>query len=384
VSPPPRVLLAPDKFKGSLGAREVAAALARGLRRTLPGAELVERPVADGGEGTVDMVLGAGFGLRTCTVPGPLGEPVTARYAVGDGAAVVEMSAAAGLALLPPPGPTPDTARRASTAGVGRLLADALAAAARRVVIGVGGSATTDGGAGALVALGARVLTADGRDVPPGGAALGDAARLDTTGLDPRAAGAELLVACDVDNPLTGPAGAAAVYGPQKGATAADVALLDAALGRWADVVAAATGRDLRDLPGAGAAGGLAFGLAAVLGARPTPGVRLLADLTGLTAEVRGAALVVVGEGSLDAQSLRGKGPVGLAAIAREAGTPVVAVAGRSLLSEAEAAAAGFAAVHPLTALEPDEDRCRADAAELLEVIGARIGADLAGASTRS
>jgi glycerate kinase len=300
---------------------------------------------------------------------------VTARYALRGDTAVLETASAAGLGLLAPSGPTPDTALQASTAGVGRLVVDALDAGAGRLVVGVGGSATTDGGAGALAALGARVLDGDGRDVGPGGAGLARAARLDTAGLDPRPAGAELLVACDVDNPLTGPAGAAAVYGPQKGATPAEVARLDAALGRWADVVAEATGRDLRDLPGAGAAGGLAFGLAAVLGARLTPGVRLLSDLTGVTGAVRDAALVVVGEGSLDPQSLRGKGPVGLAAIARAAGTPVVAVAGRTLLSAAEAAAAGFAAVHALTDLEPDEARCRTDAAALLERVGERIGA---------
>ncbi|SFL43927.1 glycerate kinase [Geodermatophilus ruber] len=373
----PRIVLAPDKFKGSLTAPEVAAALTRGLRRALPAADVVAQPIADGGEGTVEMVLAAGFTARTCTVPGPLGEPVPARYALRGDTAVAEMAAAAGLALLPPPGPTEETALRATTLGVGRLVADALGAGARRIVLGVGGSATTDGGAGALVGLGARVLAADGRDVGPGGAALADAVRLDLAGLDPRLAGAELVVACDVDNPLTGPDGAAAVYGPQKGATPAAVARLDAALARWADVVAAATGADRRDAPGAGAAGGIAFGLAGVLGARLTPGVRLLTGLTGFADAVRGAALVVVGEGSLDAQSLRGKGPVGLAALAREAGTPVVAVAGRSLISADEARAAGLDAVHTLTGIEPDEARCMREAAALLEVVGRRIGEGL-------
>jgi glycerate kinase len=376
-----RIVLAPDKFKGSLTAPEVAAALTRGLRQTLPDAEVVEQPIADGGEGTVEMVLTAGFTARTCVVPGPLGEPVTARYAVRGDTAVVEMSAAAGLALLPPPGPTEGTALSATTLGAGRLVADALDAGARRVVIGVGGSATTDGGAGALVGLGARVLTAEGADVPPGGAALADAARLDLSGLDPRLAGAEVVVACDVDNPLTGPAGAAAVYGPQKGATPAAVARLDAALDRWADVVAAATGADLRDRPGAGAAGGIAFGLSSVLGARLTPGVGLLMELTGFAECVRGAALVVVGEGSLDAQSLRGKGPIGLAALARDAGTPVVAVAGRSLISPDEARAAGLGEIYALTDLEPDPARSMTEAAVLLEVVGRRIGAELRASS---
>ncbi|MGY1592235.1 glycerate kinase [Geodermatophilus sp. SYSU D00708] len=376
-----RIVLAPDKFKGSLTAPEVAAALTRGLRRTLPDAEVVEQPIADGGEGTVEMVLSAGFAARTCVVPGPLGDPVTARYAVRGETAVVEMSAAAGLALLPPPGPTEQTALSATTLGAGRMVADALDAGARRVVIGVGGSATTDGGAGALVGLGARVLTAEGDDVPPGGAGLASAALLDLSGLDPRLADTEVVVACDVDNPLTGPSGAAAVYGPQKGATPAAVARLDAALGRWADVVAAATGADLRDGPGAGAAGGIAFGLSSVLGARLTPGVGLLMELTGFAECVRGAALVVVGEGSLDAQSLRGKGPIGLAALAREAGTPVVAVVGRSLISPDEARAAGLGAVHALTDLEPDPARSMTDAAVLLETVGRRIGEELRASS---
>ncbi|MFW3168644.1 glycerate kinase [Geodermatophilus sp. CPCC 206100] len=373
-----RIVLAPDKFKGSLSAPEVAAALARGLRRSLPAAELVETPIADGGEGTVDLVLAHGFAPRTRAVPGPLGGSVPARYALRSDTAVLEMAAAAGLALLPPPGPTEATALRASTLGVGRLVADALDAGARRVVLGVGGSATTDGGAGALVGLGARVLAADGSEVPPGGAGLAEAVRLDLTGLDPRLARTELVLACDVDNPLTGPEGAAAVYGPQKGATPAAVARLDAALGRWADVVAAATGADRRDVPGAGAAGGIAFGLASVLGARLTPGVGLLLELTGFADTVRGAALVVVGEGSLDGQSLRGKGPVGLAAVARASGTPVVAVAGRNLLTPAQAAAAGLTAVHALTELEPDEARSMTEAAGLLETVGRRIGEQLA------
>ncbi|MBB3083660.1 glycerate kinase [Geodermatophilus sabuli] len=373
----PRIVLAPDKFKGSLSAAEVAAALARGLRRALPDAELVQTPIADGGEGTVDLVLAHGFTPRTCEVPGPLGQPVAARYAVRGDTAVAEMSAAAGLGLLPPPGPTERTALHATTLGVGRLVADALDAGARRVVLGVGGSATTDGGAGALVGLGARVLTADGAEVPPGGAVLATADRLDLSGLDPRLAGTELVVACDVDNPLTGPEGAAAVYGPQKGATPDAVATLDAALARWADVVAAATGADRRGEPGAGAAGGIAFGLSSVLGARLTPGVRLLLDLTGFADTVRGAALVVVGEGSLDAQSLRGKGPIGLAALAHEVGTPVVAAVGRSLISPEEARAAGLGATHPLTDLEPDPERCMTEAAALLETVGRRIGEDL-------
>jgi glycerate kinase len=377
-APRPRVVVAPDSFTGSVTAAEAAAALARGLRRGAPAAEVVEHPVADGGEGTVDLVLRHGFAPVAVHVAGPLETPVEARFAVRGGTAVVEMAAAVGLGLLPGP-PDDATARIASTAGVGELLAAALDGGARLLVLGVGGSATSDGGAGAVAALGARLLDAAGGPVGPGGAALLDLARLDLSGLDPRLWDVELLVACDVDNPLIGPSGAAAVYGPQKGATAGTVALLDRALTRWADVAAAGTGRDLRDLPGAGAAGGLGFGAAALLGARIVPGIAFLLELTGFPAAVRGADLVVVGEGRLDAQSLRGKGPLGVAATARATGAEVVAVAGRCDLTAREASGAGFAAVYELRDLEPDPARSMRRAAELLAAIGERIAADRLG-----
>jgi glycerate kinase len=374
----PLVVLAPDKFKGSLGADEVAAALARGLRRGLPGIRLRTHPIADGGEGTVAMVLAHGFEPVERTVQGPLGGSVRATYALRGEVAVVEMAAAAGLALLPG-SPDAASARAASTHGVGELIADALDRGARRVVLAVGGSATTDGGAGMAAALGARARTADGRAPAPGGTGLLDVQQLDLAGLDPRLAGATVLVACDVDNPLTGPSGAAAVYGPQKGADPAAVAELDRALAHWADVVAAATGRDLRDLPGAGAAGGLGFGAAAVLGARVVSGVEYLLELSGFRASVEGADLVVVGEGSLDEQSLRGKGPIGVAAVAVRAGVPVVAVAGRSLVGAAALREAGIDAVWTLAELEPDPARSMAGAAELLERTAVRIAAERLG-----
>ncbi|MGY1815623.1 glycerate kinase [Blastococcus sp. SYSU D00820] len=368
----PLVVLAPDTFKGSLAAPEVAAALGRGLRRRLPGVRLVERPVADGGEGTVDLLLRHGATPVTVPVHGPTGAPLPATYALRGDTAVVEMAAAAGLGLLPE-GPDDTTARTASTAGVGELVADALGRGTRRIVVAVGGSATTDGGAGLVTALGARIADADGRPVPPGGAGLLSAARLDLAGLDPRLAAVEVLVACDVDNPLLGPEGAAAVFGPQKGAGPATVALLDRGLTRWADLVAAATGEDLRDRPGAGAAGGLGFAAAALLGARIVSGVEYLLDVTGFADALAGADLVVVGEGSLDAQSLRGKGPVGVAVRAAAAGVPVVAVAGRCTAPAAELRASGIRAVHALADLEPDPARSMAQAAELLETVGERV-----------
>jgi glycerate 2-kinase len=373
--PSPLIVVAPDKFKGSLTAPDAAAALARGLRRRLPGVRVVEHPIADGGEGSVEMVLPHGFRPVSCEVHGPTGEPVTATYALRGDTALVEMAAAAGLGRLPGRAPDDRTARMASTYGVGELVRDALDRGARRVVLAVGGSATTDGGAGMVAALGARAWTTSGPVRTEGGAGLLDVERLELDGLDGRLADTTVVVACDVDNPLTGPSGAAAVYGPQKGATTGTVALLDRALGHWADVVAAASGHDLRDLPGAGAAGGLGFGAASLLGAEVRSGIDTLLDLSGFADTVAGADLVVVGEGSLDEQSLHGKGPIGVAAAAVRAGARVVAVAGRSTVAIERVRALGIDDVHTLTELEPDPERSMRHAADLLETTAERIAA---------
>jgi glycerate kinase len=371
----PLVVLAPDKFKGSLTAAQVADALGRGLRRHLPGVRLRVHPIADGGDGTVALVLDHGFEPVVRDVSGPVGGTVRATYALRGDTAIVEMAAAAGLSLVPG-GPDDRSARAASTFGVGELISDALDRGAGRIVLAVGGSATTDGGAGMVAALGARVVTRDGSAPTPGGEGLLGVERLELAGLDPRLESATVLVACDVDNPLTGVHGAAAVYGPQKGAASGTVRLLDRALDRWADVVAAATGRDLRELPGMGAAGGLGFGAAAVLGARVVSGVEYLLELSGFGESVAGADLVVVGEGSLDEQSLRGKGPVGVAGAAVRTGARVVAVAGRSAVDGERLRAAGISAVYTLAELEPDLGRSMAGAAGLLERIAARVVAD--------
>ena len=373
--PSPLVVVAPDKFKGSLSAADAAAALGRGLRRGLPAARVVEHPIADGGEGSVEMVLAHGFRPVSREVRGPTGAPVVATYALAGDTALVEMASAAGLGRLPGGAPDDRTARTASSYGVGELVRDALDRGARRIVLAVGGSATTDGGAGMVAALGARTFTASGPVLPEGGAGLLEVERLDPAGLDARLADATVVVACDVDNPLTGPSGAAAVYGPQKGAGAETVALLDRALGHWADVVAAATGRDLRDLPGAGAAGGLGFGAAALLGAEVRSGIDTLLDLSGFAGTLAGADLVIVGEGSLDAQSLHGKGPIGVAAAAVRAGARVVAVAGRSTVPLDRVRALGIDDVLTLTELEPDPERSMRHAAELLETTAERIAA---------
>ena len=282
-----RVVIAPDSFKGSLSAQAAAEAMARGVETVFPDAELRLVPIADGGEGTVDALVSATGGkLLETQVAGPLGEPVLARWGVlGDGVtAVIEMAAASGLSLVPAARRDP---RLTSTRGTGELLRAALDAGLRRLVVGIGGSATSDGGAGMARALGIRFLDPAGRELPEGGAALARLERIDLGGTDPRLAGAEILVACDVDNPLTGPRGAAAVYGPQKGATREAVAALELALERYARVGAIATGRDVASIPGAGAAGGLGAGLLLFTQARLRPGVEIVLEATRFDELVR-------------------------------------------------------------------------------------------------
>ncbi len=359
---PYRVVVAPDKFKGSLRADEVAAILAEVLARC-EGVEVVTHPVADGGEGTVDVAMAAGFDPVTVDVTGPLGRSVAATFAVRGEVAVIEMASAAGLALLPGP-PDPETAWSATTYGVGELIRAAVDRGATRVVVGAGGSATTDGGAAAVEALGTDVV------------ALGEQPQRSATPhgpLDPRLSEIDLVVACDVDNPLLGPAGAAAVYSPQKGADPRCVAALEGRMTAWADAVTAARGQDLRHTPGAGAAGGLAFGLVALAGARIVSGAELLLELTNFDEVAASADLVIVGEGSLDQQSLRGKGPVGVARTASKRGATVIAVTGRNELTELEQREAGLSAVYSLGDLENDPGVCMRDARRLLSTTANRI-----------
>jgi glycerate 2-kinase len=365
-----RVVVAPDKFKGSLSAVEAAEAIAAGLRAGRAGVHVVLAPVADGGDGTVDAAVAAGYRRVPVTVTGPTGEPVAATFASSGETAVVEMAEASGLRRLPDGRPAPLTA---TTYGTGQLIRAALDQGVRRVVLGVGGSATTDGGTGMASALGMRFLDARGEDLPPGGAALRDLHVVSTDGLDPRVSAVEIVVAGDVDNPLTGARGAAAVYGPQKGAGPADVEVLDQGLARLASVVADQFGVDLATMPGAGAAGGTAGGAVAFLGARIVSGIDLLLDLVGFPTALAAASLVVTGEGSLDEQSLAGKAPCGVARSARAAGVPVVAFVGRTQLDDDRARAAGFDEVHALTDVEPDLERCRREAAALLSALARRF-----------
>ncbi|MGW2460517.1 glycerate kinase [Streptomyces sp. NPDC001761] len=370
-----RVLIAADKFKGSLTAVQVAERVTAGLRRVVPDLRVEALPVADGGDGTVDAAVAAGFERREVRVAGPLGEEVTAAFALRGGTAVVEMAEASGLQRLPAGVFAPLTA---STYGSGELLRAALDAGARTIVFGVGGSATTDGGAGMLSALGARFLTEGGEPVPPGGGGLAGLARADLSGLDPRLSSVELVLASDVDNPLTGPKGAPAVYGPQKGASPDDVETLDAALAHFAKVLEAQTGpraAEYAAAPGAGAAGGIGYG-ALLLGARFRPGIEVMLDVLGFAPALERASLVITGEGSLDEQTLHGKAPAGVAAAARAAGKEVVAVCGRLALPAEALLRAGIARAYPLTSVEPDVARCIADAGPILERVAARLAED--------
>lgn len=323
-----RIVLAPDSFKGSLSAVEAAAAMAAGVHDAFPGADTLQVPVGDGGEGTVEAMVRATGGRRVpAQVTGPLGEPVQAFYGIlGDGrTAVVEMAAASGLALVPP---ERRDARRTTSQGTGELIAAALQARPQRLIIGIGGSATNDAGAGAMATLGARFLGAAGAALPPGGVELARLERIDLSGFQRPPPDTEIVIASDVTNPLCGPAGASAVYGPQKGAGPEDVADLDAALERWAAVVARDVGVQVRDSPGAGAAGGMGAALLAFMGARMQRGIDLVLDAVRFEERLEGAELVLTGEGKIDAQTAFGKTIAGVGARCRARRVPALAFAG--------------------------------------------------------
>jgi len=354
-----KIVIAPDSFKESLSALQVASAIEAGMREVWPDADYLKLPVADGGEGTVQAMIDAtGGGRIEHEVTGPLGEPLRAFYGLveddGKGAlAVIEMAAASGLESVPP-------ARRnpllTTSRGTGELIRIALDAGARRFVLGVGGSATNDGGAGMLQALGVRLLDADGRDIGPGGGELARLDRIDASALDARVAASEFQIACDVANPLVGPQGASSIFGPQKGATPAMVTQLDANLRRYAGIIQRDLGQDVANLPGAGAGGGIAAAMVVFLKGRLRPGVEIVLDAVGLDAAVRDADLVVTGEGRIDGQTVQGKTPMGVARVARAHGKPVIAIGG-SLARDADAVHAHgieavFAAVRRPCSLE--------------------------------
>ncbi|OOP62055.1 glycerate kinase [Arthrobacter sp. SRS-W-1-2016] len=344
-----RILIAPDKFKGSLTAAEAASAMAEGALRVYPDAVVTQFPIADGGEGTLEAAVAAGYEERINAVVGPILKPVGAAWAIrknafGGATAVIETAQASGLAHMEP---TPANALRAHSYGCGQLIAAALDAGATEIVLGVGGSAMSDGGSGALRALGLKPLDAAGNVVPLGGGSLVDVVSLDVSGLDPRLTAVRFRIAVDVQNPLFGSDGAAHVFGPQKGADEDAVELLDAGLRNWASLLRETGGRDV-NVPGAGAAGGFPASFLAFTQATLEGGFALVAGLTGLPEQLGGADLVITGEGSMDSQSLTGKAPIALADSAHGQGIPVIVVAGRILVTPEELAGHGVVAAAQL------------------------------------
>jgi glycerate kinase len=361
-----KIVVAPNAFKGCLTARAAAAAMSAGVARALPTAEIVQVPVADGGDGLVEVVRTAlgGDGVSV-PVTGPLGERIEAQicHHRASGLVAIEMALASGLALVP-------AARRdalaASTVGTGELIARALDLGARKIIVGIGGSATTDGGTGMAHALGVRFFDAIGRAVVPNGAALAHIRSIDLSGRDPRLAGVRIEAACDVDNPLYGPRGAARVFGPQKGATAEQVEQLDAGLENLAAVIERDLGVAVGDLPGAGAAGGLGAGLKAFLGAELRRGSELVLDIVGLDRALENADLVLTGEGSMDEQTAAGKAPAVVAARARARGCACIAVTGRRVEALDALHAAGIDAVFSLCLRPMTLETAMSEAASLI------------------
>ena len=377
-----KIVIAPDSYKESLSAMEVANQIEAGFREIFPDAEYLKVPVADGGEGTVQAMIDASGGrLVELRVRGPLGEPVSAFYGMmGDGeTAVIEMAAASGLELVPAALRDP---MRATSYGTGELIRDALDAGARRFVLGIGGSATNDGGAGMLQALGGRLLDDTGKDLAPGGGALATLASIDLSALDARIADCVFDVACDVTNPLVGPQGASHIFGPQKGATPEMVELLDAGLRHYADIIARDLERPVADVPGAGAGGGIGAAMLVFLGGRLRPGSEIVAAAVGLDAAVADADLVVTGEGRIDSQTIHGKTPVGVARVARRHGKPVIAIAGCLAPGAAAVHGHGIDAVFGAVSRPCTVEQALADAANNVRVSARNIAAVLRLGST--
>ncbi len=361
------VVIAADKFKGSLTGRQVTAAIGETVAAL--GGEPRPVPVADGGDGTLDAVEELGFAPVDVVVPGPTGAPVSTRYAVRDGIAVVELADACGLLRLPGRRLEP---LASSTRGLGEVARAALLdPAVEELVIGVGGSASTDGGAGMLVGLGAVLRNSRGETLSPMAGTLAEITTIDLRPVEGLLAGRPVTLASDVANPLLGPRGAVAVFGPQKGLRGEDVVEVEAGLAHWADVLAASCGRDLRDAPGAGSAGGVGFAALAALGARMRSGLEIVLELGGFARALGGASLVITGEGSLDEQSLMGKVVAGVCAAAGD--VPTIAVCGRSTLTATQVEGLGLAAAYSLAQLEPDPAESIRRADELLRELTRRV-----------
>ncbi|HEY3375523.1 MAG TPA: glycerate kinase [Candidatus Aquicultor sp.] len=371
-----KIVIAPDKFKGTLDATSVAHALAAGIASVIPHADILTAPMADGGEGTVDALLAVVGGVRhNVVVTGPLGEPVKAGFAVlSDSSAAIEMAQASGLVLVPPDKRDPLIT---TTYGTGELIDMALDTGTKRIVIGIGGSATVDAGVGCAQALGVKLLKADGSPIGFGGGELIKISAIDVSALDPRVWGTEFLVAVDVDNPLYGPLGAAHAFAPQKGADAQTVFALEQGAIHFAHIVKRDLDIDVSELPGGGAAGGLGASLVALLGARLVPGAQLIGESLKLTEKVEEAALVITGEGQLDGQSAHGKAPAYVVQLAREAGVPVAVVVGRLGSGYEVFQRNGPVRIVALADIAPSLDAAMHDPARYLEQAGKELAAAL-------
>jgi glycerate 2-kinase len=362
-----RIVIAPDSYKGSLSALEVASAMERGVRSVFGEAEIVKAPIADGGEGTVEALVAAtGGSIIPRRVIGPQGEMVDSYWGLlGDGeTGVIEMAAASGLPLVPIDRRNPMVT---TTYGTGQLIKAALDHGLRKLIIGLGGSATNDGGAGMVQALGASLLAAGGKELPWGGAALANLHLIDLSGLDKRLADCDIIAASDVNNPLCGPRGASAVYGPQKGATPEMIEQLDAALRHFAAIAHEATGISVAEQPGSGAAGGLGAGLLLFTNARLIPGNRIVLEAVGMEQLMKGTDLVLTGEGNTDRQTVNGKAPLGVAKLAKRAGVPTVCISGGLGNGADELYRNGIDGLMSIVPRPMGLDDCFASAAELVE-----------------
>lgn len=368
-----RILVAPDKYKGTLSARAVAESIASGIRKALPDAQIDICPAADGGDGTAETLADAlGGRMVAATVTGPLGDPVRTRFAViHKTTGVIEMASASGIALL---GDRPLRPTEACTYGTGELIGAALEAGCTELIVGIGGSATTDGGAGMAAALGARLVDDKGDLLGPGGGELCRLAAIDISSMNPGAVAAQVMVACDVTSTLLGPGGAARTYAPQKGATLGEVEQLERCLWRYAEIVERDLGIDVRDIPGSGAAGGLGAGLVAFLDAELRPGVEIVLEALDFDRRLDGVDLVITGEGTIDAQSASGKTPVGVARAAKRRGLPVIAIAGQKGRGAETVMSEGIDEIFALAPGLCTIEQAMAEPARWLEVAGEKIG----------
>ena len=361
-----KIVIAPDSFKGSASSSEIGRWIASGIHSVIPNCETVTIAIGDGGEGSLDSVLQSGFTAIECEVLGPVDNPVRAKFGLRDKTALIEMAQASGLAQLPE---GRKSALSASSYGTGQLMKAALDNHATEIILAIGGSATTDAGAGALQALGARLRDASGNEIARGGAALSNCAEIDISNLDPRLAGVNFIVASDVTNSLLGDNGAARVFAPQKGATPEDVETLEKSLAHFASLI----GADFADLPGAGAAGGFGYMAMALLNAQQRSGIDLILDLVNFDAQCAGADYIVTGEGRFDSQSLQGKAPWGILQRAQSRSIPTYLICG-----DADTHQSGdFAAVLTLTSLEPDREKCIENPEPLVTHLGAKLAEEL-------